>query len=98
VRWCYNHHLARLTITLSDERHQQLKLQAALEGKSIGELIEAKLAERDEAARQRALALASRARASAANTMTGMTDEEIEQWVAEELRSYRTSRQPRTAS
>lgn len=90
--------MARLTITISDERHQQLKLQAAIEGKSIGELIEAKLTERDETARQRALALASRARASAANTMTGMTDEEIEQWVTEELRSHRTSRATRTAS
>jgi predicted CopG family antitoxin len=90
--------MARLTITLSDERHQQLKLQAAVEGRSIGELIEAKLAERDEAARQRALALASRARATAANTMTGMNDEEIEQWVTEELRSHRTSRATRTAS
>ena len=90
--------MARLTITLSDERHQQLKLQAAIEGKSIGELIEAKLTERDETARQRALALAAGARATAANTMTGMTDEEIEQWVAEELRSYRTSRATRAAS
>ena len=90
--------MARLTITLSDERHQQLKLRAAKSGRSIGELIEATLAEGDEAARQRALALASNARATAATTMTGMTDEEIEQWVARELPAHRTSQETKTAS
>ncbi len=35
--------MARLTITLSDERHRALKEAAAQRGRSIGELIEASL-------------------------------------------------------
>jgi hypothetical protein len=35
--------MARLTITLSDERHQALKEAAARRGRTIGELVEASL-------------------------------------------------------
>ena len=35
--------MARLTITLSDERHQALKQAAARRGRTIGELVEASL-------------------------------------------------------
>lgn len=35
--------MARLTITISDERHRALKQRAALTGKSIGQLIEESL-------------------------------------------------------
>jgi plasmid stability protein len=58
VQWCvgavvYDHHMARLTITLSDERHQQLKLRAAKSGKSIGEVIESDLQASERLARER---------------------------------------------
>ena len=36
--------MARLTITLSDETHRRLKVQAALEDRTIGDLIEEDLA------------------------------------------------------
>ena len=49
----YNRLMARLTITLSDERHQQLKLRAAKSGKSIGEVIESELQASERLARER---------------------------------------------
>lgn len=76
--------MARLTITLSESAHQQLRMRSAREGKSIGRLIEETLIELDEANRQRALAIAQKARRNAAGAMPGMTDEEIEAWVIEE--------------
>ncbi|GMV85191.1 MAG: hypothetical protein AMXMBFR80_10470 [Dehalococcoidia bacterium] len=94
----YNRLMARLTITLSDERHQQLKLRAAREGTTIGKLIESALEERDESARRTALALADKARTTAARTMAGMSDDDVERWVAAEVRSYRAGRGIRSAS
>jgi hypothetical protein len=77
--------MARLTITLSDQRHQQLRLRAASRGKTIGEVIEESLAAADEANRARLMELNARARANAARTMAGLTDDEIEAWVLDEI-------------
>ncbi|MGE0597897.1 MAG: CopG family transcriptional regulator [Dehalococcoidia bacterium] len=76
--------MARLTITLSDAHHQQLRMRATREGKSIGQVIEETLTEVDEANRLRAMTLSQRARSTASETMAGMADEEIEQWVVDE--------------
>lgn len=45
--------MARLTITLSDQRHRQLKVRAAQSGKSIGEVIESELQASEQLARER---------------------------------------------
>ena len=76
--------MARLTITLSDQHHQQLRMRALNQGKTIGQVIEEALSELDESHRRRAMELAEKARTSAAETMAGMSDEEIEQWVIDE--------------
>jgi hypothetical protein len=59
-------------------------MRSAREGKTIGQLIEETLVERDEANRQRALAIAEKSRTHAAETMRGMSDDEIEAWVVEQ--------------
>ena len=66
VPWCYDCGMARLTISLSDERHRQLKVRAALQGKTIGQLIEGALEDSEERHRQEARAILAKARANAA--------------------------------
>lgn len=90
--------MARLTITLSDERHLQLKLQAARSGKTIGALIEESLVSRDEENRRRALELTAKARANAAKAMPEMSDEEIEAFVLEEIAADRRERRGQRGS
>ncbi len=58
--------MSRLTITLSDERHQALKEAAAQRGKTIGQLIDESLEFYGIKSRQSAAALVRRARARAA--------------------------------
>jgi len=55
--------MARLTISLSDERHVALKEAAARRGKTIGELIEESLESYGIKTRQEASALVAKARA-----------------------------------
>ncbi len=55
--------MARLTISLSDERHVALKEAAARRGKKIGELIEESLESYGIKTRQEASALVTKARA-----------------------------------
>ena len=55
--------MARLTISLSDERHVALKETAARRGKKIGELIEESLESYGIKTRQEASALVAKARA-----------------------------------
>lgn len=90
--------MARLTITLSDERHQQLKMRAASERTSIGALIEKELAFLDEANRRRAMELTAKARANAATSVRDMSDEEIQQWVVSQVHASRTEKATRNAS
>ncbi len=65
--------MARLTITLSDERHRALKEAAARRGRSIGELIEASLDFYGIKSSESASELVARARAHA-----GLDDDEAD--------------------
>ena len=49
--------MARLTITLTDETHRELKVRAATTGETIGSLLEGAVAAEKELARVRILAL-----------------------------------------
>jgi len=61
--------MARLTITLPDERHERLRYRAARENKSIGQIIEEELKSAEDARRERILATLALARANAASEM-----------------------------
>lgn len=76
--------MARLTITLSDDRHQALKEAAAQRGRSIGELIEASLDFYGIKSRESAADLVARARAHAR-----MTDAAAEALALAETRAER---------
>jgi hypothetical protein len=58
--------MARLTITLSDERHKALKEAAARRGQTLGELIEESLERAGITSEREARALVERARRSSA--------------------------------
>jgi plasmid stability protein len=75
--------MARLTITLSDERHRQLKMRAAKCGKSIGELIEEELAASEERARKELNAILEKAWAHADRERPEATDEEVMEFALE---------------
>ena len=77
--------MVRLTITLSDERLEQLSLKASREHLSVDQVIERSLAELDRARRERALEIVARGRTNAATTMGKFSDDEIERWVLDEL-------------
>jgi plasmid stability protein len=69
--------MARLTITLSDERHQQLRMRAAKRGKSIGQLIEEELDAADERARKEFLAILEKAWQHADTVEPALSEEEM---------------------
>jgi len=73
----YNRLMARLTITLSDERHQQLKLRAAREGTTIGKLIEAELQVSERLARHCVTRILEDAWAHGDAARPGATDDEV---------------------
>jgi len=79
--------MARLTITLSDERHRRLKMQAASQGKTIGHLIEEGLEAKEELARQTLLALLEQSREHAATLH--MSEDEIMDLAVREVRAIR---------
>lgn len=76
--------MARLTITLSDDRHRALKEAAARRGRSIGELIEASLDFYGIKSSESAAELVARARAQA-----GLDDEAAEALALAETRAER---------
>ena len=81
MRWCvgevvYNSKMVRLTISLTDERHERLRYRAAREKKAIGQLIEEELAAADDARRQRLSEFVRKARANA-ETAPPLSDEEL---------------------
>jgi hypothetical protein len=76
--------MARLTITLSDERHQALKEAAAQRGRSIGDIIEASLDFYGIKSRESAADLVARAREHAR-----MTDAAAEALALAETRAER---------
>ncbi|MCO5201682.1 MAG: hypothetical protein M9925_08295 [Chloroflexi bacterium] len=75
--------MARLTITLSDERHQQLKLQAARSGKSIGEVIESELQTSERLARERITWLLEAAWAHGDAARPDATEDEVMKFALE---------------
>jgi len=79
--------MARLTITLSDERHRRLKMQAAYQGTTIGHLIEEGLEAKEQLARQTLLALLEQSRHHAATLH--MSDDEIMDLAVREVRAIR---------
>ena len=76
--------MARLTITLSDDRHRALKEAAARRGRSIGELIEASLDFYGIKSSESAAELVRRARAQA-----GLDDEAADALAMAETRAER---------
>lgn len=76
--------MRRLTITLSEERHQALKEAAARRGRSIGELIDASLEFYGIKTRESAADLVARARAHAE-----MTNDQADQLAIRETRAER---------
>lgn len=81
--------MARVTITLSDERYERLKRQAEHTHQAISELVERELAEADRARRSEALAILEDARAHARSVEPHLTDDEIMEIAVAETRAYR---------
>lgn len=76
--------MARITISLSDDRHRAVKEAAARQGKTIGELIEESLEFYGVKTTKRAAALVAKARKSAS-----LTDEEAQKLAAAETEEER---------
>ncbi len=76
--------MARLTVTLSDERHRALKEAAARRGKTIGEIVEESLELAGVKTADEAKALVARARRRA-----GMAQEEATRLAVDETRRVR---------
>jgi hypothetical protein len=83
--------MARLTITLSDERHRALKDAALRRHTTIGQIIEESL-ERTGVGETAGLRVLEDARANASITMSGMTDDEITEWAVDQVDAYRHER------
>ena len=90
--------MARLTITLSDERHRQLKMQAAYRDTTIGALIEQALCDSEKLARQDALRTLQKAQRNAAKSNAGMTDDEVMNLAIEITREVRAERASKRAA
>ena len=92
VSWCAGailSDMARLTITLSDERHRRLKMQAAYQGTTIGHLIEEGLEAKEELARQTLLALLDKAQTNAAGVSPQLSEDELMELAVAETRAVR---------
>jgi len=81
--------MARLTITLSDDRHRRLKMQAAYQGTTIGHLIEEGLEAKEELARQTLLALLDKAQTNAAGVSPQLSEDELMELAVAETRAVR---------
>lgn len=77
--------MARLTITLSDDRHQALKQAAARRGRTIGELVEASLDSYGIKVAGTAADLVARAR-----ERSGLTEDEALELAVAETRAGRS--------
>lgn len=84
----YDRFMARLTITLPDERHRQLRTRAAAQGTTIAALIEEDLQVAEAARRGGALAILERAWAHAEQGEP-MADEAVMEIAVEETRAVR---------
>lgn len=76
--------MARLTITLTEERHRALKEAAAQRGRSLGEIIEASLDFYGIKSRASAMDLVVRARAN-----SGLSEDEALDLAVQETRAAR---------
>ena len=81
--------MARLTITLPDEMHRALKEAAARRGMTVAEVVEDSLDRAGVTPRESAIEVLERAQKAAAETMSGMTEDEILQWAVDEVRELR---------
>jgi len=89
--------MARLTITLSDERHSALREAAARRGITMARIIDESLERSGIKTRDEVLDILARAQRNATSEMGAMTDEEIEQWAVDEVRAHRRERVERDA-
>jgi predicted CopG family antitoxin len=80
--------MARVTITLADERYERLKSRAASTHKTLSELVEEGLAEAEEAQMQRLAEFVAKARRHAARVEPNLSDEEVMTIAVEETRAY----------
>lgn len=92
VQWCILTTMARLTITLPDSVHRDLKIRAASTGSTIGELIQEGLEARKELARRRVIEFTASARAHAAETEPRLNDDEIMDLAVAETHAVREER------
>ncbi len=76
--------MARITITLSDEKHRAIKEAAARQGKTIGEIIDESLDFYGIKTAKSAAALVAKARQNA-----GLTEDEARKLAVEETRAER---------
>ena len=76
--------MARITITLSDEKHRAIKEAAARQGKTIGEIIDESLDFYGIKTAKSAAALVAKARQKA-----GLTEDEARKLALEETRAVR---------
>ena len=76
--------MARITITLSDEKHRAIKEAAARQGKTIGEIIDESLDFYGIKTAKSAAALVAKARQKA-----GLTEDEARKLAVEETRAER---------
>ena len=87
--------MARLTITLSDEKHRALKQAAARRGTTIGAIIEESLEHAGVKSEEDAVGILERAWRNAAETMGEMTEQQVTDWAVGEVRDYRRERHGR---
>jgi hypothetical protein len=82
-------HMARITITLPDERYEQLKLQAENRRTTVDQLVEESLVEAEEARTQKVREILDGARQHAASLEPPLTSEELMALAVEETRAVR---------
>jgi plasmid stability protein len=81
--------MGRLTISLPDDLHRELRIRAASAGEPIGRLIERAVEDQKELARRRAMELLERAWANAAAAEPQLTEEELMDLAVEETHAVR---------
>lgn len=79
--------MSRLTITLPDERHAALKAEAAITGKTIGQIIDESLELAGVKSEDEALAILRKARRNA-----GLSEDEAMALALHEVAEYRSGR------
>jgi plasmid stability protein len=81
--------MARLTITLPDDLHTQLRLRAAHSGETIGQLLTRAVEDQKELARVRMREIMEAARAHAATVEPHLTEDEVMELAIRETHAVR---------